>query len=251
MRNDVTYGYYGTTERMSQKESYHFHKYVKKKKNRLVQKGHFYIDVDALQRPCHLDCFNCHIVHRETCCENGQPYAVQDWQLSLIEAESRSVAAAYLNGRSQQRVMEHGCFESAEPGVVRMEKGSCLFYGQVDGQRCCLLHAHGLREQKDVYSIKPFSCQLYPIDFVMMDNENILITALTEETASFSRWGHEYLEIFYCANQEKRKQATHIDEQLFSLDGYQPAYIWGRELIERSFGEDAYQSVIEAIYQYS
>ncbi|WP_232699269.1 DUF3109 domain-containing protein [Brevibacillus daliensis] len=248
MRQSKLIRYYGTTERMTEKEAYRCEKYLKRNQERIITKGRFLIDGKALNKPYNLDCFNCHLVHRETCCENGQPYAVEEWQIPLIEKESAIIAEKYFNGRLREKTLQSGCFEQTEPGVVRMEKGSCMFYGEVEGKRCCYLHANGVREEKDVYSIKPFSCQLYPIDLIEV-GDHLLITALTEETASFSRWGSDYLEAFYCANLDRRKHAHHIDEKHFAVDDYQSAYYWGKELIIRSLGQDTYDILHETVQE--
>lgn len=231
--------YVGTPEPMGPRERYLCQQYVKRKQEVMFLWDRFLIDSEALLRPFHLDCANCATVHRETCCDNGQPYPVEAWQGALIERVSHEIAERYWSDERRQVCGEAIWDRQETAGTPRSYRGNCLFATDIGGVRCCALHAFAEAEGQDVYLLKPISCQLYPLDLIELDGL-ILITALSEETAGFSRWADSYLDHFYCANQSRRKQASHLDPQLFSLEGYRPAYEWGQLVLERLLGTEVF-----------
>lgn len=245
MRRQQRYRYVGTPDPMTQKEAYQCEKYMKKNRDSLVRAGEYLVDVPALLSLFHLDCWNCRAVHGETCCEGGQPYAVQKQQMSILEEELALVAAQLGEEKERTHWMEYGIWDIAQPpGTIRMRHGNCLFYQELDGRRGCAIHAHAERTGKELFPLKPFSCQLYPLDLIDT-GDAILLTAVTPDTSSFSRWGTDYLEHFYCASKERRQQADHVNAELFSLDGYRPAYEWNMPLLRYLLKEHAEQ--IEAL----
>jgi hypothetical protein len=228
---------------MSDKEAYQCERYVKRHKADLYRLDQYLIDLPALMRPFHLDCNQCHKAHRETCCENGQPYAVAQWQPSILDDAANEIVARYFPQQSKQTVERYGIWDTGNSqGSLQSLHGNCLFFKEINGRSCCAIHAYAEDENQDVYQLKPFSCQLYPLELIEV-GESVLITALTEETAVFSRWGFDYLEQFYCASQPRRKLATHLDESLFSVDGYRPAYKWSEFVIRRAFGESVAEKI--------
>lgn len=230
------YRYYGTPDPMTEREAYHCEKYLKRKKDRIIQVGRFLLDSDSLLAPFHLDCGNCRSVHGQTCCEGGQPYSVDKWQMPLIEATTPKAVAAFLQGRSAHPSL--WCAQGYSPGSIPLHEGSCYFYGPIGEGHGCILHAYAEKKGEEVYPLKPFSCQLYPLDLIQIE-EKVLITAVTEETAAFSRWGNDYLKNFYCASLERRKAADHLPAEVFAVAGYRPAYQWGNEFLQETFGTEA------------
>lgn len=245
MRNGRNYSFVGTSDPMTSSEVYHCEKYLKRNKNSLIQAGEYLVDTAALLALFHLDCGNCRRVHRETCCEGGQPYAVDRGQIPLLESEWPAIAAQMGDSCKAGKWLEHGMWDR-QPGVIRMEHGNCLFYQERNGRYGCAIHAYAEQLERDVLALKPFSCQLYPLDIIATD-QGILLTAVTKETSTFSRWGTDYLEQFYCASKERRKVATHIDKSLFALDGYRPAYMWNLPLFRSLLGDEAMR--IESMLQ--
>ncbi|MCM3590709.1 DUF3109 family protein [Brevibacillus borstelensis] len=237
------YRYLGTPEKMNEREVYACKKYIRKHRAAMKQMGKVLLDLPALLTPFRLDCENCRLVHRETCCEGGQPYAVENQQADLLERESGAIASQFWSEREQRGWAAEGIWDKHYGlGTIRMDHGNCLFYKEMNGRYGCSIHAYAEKSGVDVVSLKPFSCQLYPLE-VIDTGEIILLTALTEETASFSRWGTDYLEHFYCASIERRKAAVHLDENLFSLTGYKPAYLWNLPLLHALLGPDTAQSL--------
>lgn len=238
------YRYYGTPDPMTEREIYHCEKYLQRKKEQILETGRFLVDRQALLTPFHLDCGNCRRVHGHTCCEGGQPYSVEKWQIPPIEEATPRAVQAYLQDRSAHPSM--WCSQGYRPGSIPVHEGNCYFYGPV-GEGCgCILHAYAEAAGEPVYPLKPFSCQLYPLDLIQI-GEQILITAVTEQTAAFSRWGTDYLEHFYCASLARRKEASHLSPNQFSLDGYRPAFAWGVELLREAFGKEAEEAVVLAM----
>ncbi|QRG69646.1 DUF3109 family protein [Brevibacillus choshinensis] len=239
MKLQQRYRYVGTPEPMTQKEAYHCEKYMKKHRDDFIRAGEYLVDVSAMLALFHLDCWNCRSVHRETCCEGGQPYAVEQPQIPILEEALPSISARLKDERERANWQEYGIWDRGQvPGTIRMRHGNCLFYQENNGNYGCAIHAYAEDAGQQVTPLKPFSCQLYPIDLIETE-EGILLTAVTTETSSFSRWGTDYLEHFYCASPDRRKQAAHMDEDLFSLDGYRPAYEWNFPLLRFLLKENA------------
>jgi hypothetical protein len=236
------YRYVGTPDPMNEREAYQCNKYLKRKRLSLLTVGRFLVDAEALLTPIHLDCFNCRAVHRESCC-NGQPYAVESWQIPLLELEALEIAERFMPEREQERVRQGGIWEQGKSaGTIRVKHDSCVFYNEIDGKHGCSIHAHAERSGQPVYPIKPFSCQLYPLDLIEVGDQ-VLVTALNEETAPFSRWGTEYLDHFLCANLDRRRLAKHLDPSLFAIEGYRPAFQWGVPFLRHVLGVQAAETV--------
>ncbi|WP_211207788.1 DUF3109 family protein, partial [Citrobacter freundii] len=155
----------------------------------MIKAGRYMVDVPALLALFHLDCWNCRAVHRETCCEGGQPYAVEEWQIPLLEKQVPAIAARLQTAGERENWERYGVWDRGQlPGTIRMRHGNCLFYQENNGRFGCAIHAYAEEAGHDVLPLKPFSCQLYPLDLIDTGQE-ILLTAVTKETSSFSRWG--------------------------------------------------------------
>ncbi|WP_134682963.1 DUF3109 domain-containing protein [Brevibacillus migulae] len=238
------YRYYGTPDPMTEREVYHCEKYLKRKKDRIIRAGRYLIDQEALLAPFHLDCGNCRSVHGHTCCEGGQPYSVNKWQVPQIEETAPKAIESFLKDRTVHPSI--WCAQGYRPGNIPVHEGNCYFYGPIGGGYGCMLHAYAEANGEAVYPLKPFSCQLYPLDLIQI-GEEILITAVTEQTASFSRWGTDYLENFYCASLSRRQAAVGMAEDQFAIAGYRPAYQWGLELLREAFGVEVELAVANAV----
>lgn len=239
MMRPERFRFVGTPDPMTQKEAYQCEKYMKRNRESIVRVGDFLIDVPALLSPFHLDCWNCRAVHGATCCEDGQPYAVDHWQIPVIEEELPAISARLEDPRERDNWSDRGIWEPGQPpGTIRTRHGDCLFFQEIGGRYGCAIHAYAEAEGSDLFRLKPISCQLYPIDLIDTGS-GILFTAVTPETSSFSRWGTDYLEHFYCASLERRKLARHLDETAFAVDGYRPAYEWNLPLLRYVLKEQA------------
>lgn len=231
--------YMGTSDPITENEAYACRKYIKKHRASFIQLGGVLLDLPALLRPFHLDCDNCRLVHRETCCEGGQPYAVENGQAHLLDREAAAIARQFWNQREQRSLSSEGIWDKYFGyGTIRMEHGNCLFYKEMNGRYGCSIHAYAEKAGVEVVPLKPFSCQLYPLELIDT-GELVLLTALTEETAAFSRWGTDYLEQFYCASLERRQAARHLDGEHFAPSGYKAAYRWNLPLLHAILGPDA------------
>lgn len=247
MSRKPLFRYVGTPDPMTRGESYRCEKYLKRNKAALVEAGDYLVDVPALLTLFHLDCGNCRTVHRETCCEGGQPYALEERQVSLLNRELPAIDRHFSANKRFPTWSEQRIWDDRQPaGTLRLEHGHCVFFQEINGKYGCAIHAYAEQTNAELYSLKPFSCLLYPLELIDT-GEKILLTALTEETAAFSRWGTDYLEQFYCASVKRRRLAAHLDERHFALEGYRPAYEWNLPLLRYLLqGESAR---VEAILQ--
>jgi|GEM_PF-814856 hypothetical protein len=247
MSKQPLFRYAGTPDPMTREESERCKKYLKRHEAELVKAGRFLVDVSALLTPFHLDCANCRTVHSETCCEGGQPYALESWQTSRLCRELPAITRHFFGERGTSGWTEENIWDQRKlPGTLRLTNGRCVFFREIDGIYGCALHAYAEQTNAELHALKPFSCQLYPLDLIDT-GKSILLTALTAETASFSRWGSDYLEQFYCANRKRRREASHLDENRFSLAGYRPAYEWNLPLLRYLLKEESVR--VEAILQ--
>ncbi|MGC5325090.1 DUF3109 family protein [Brevibacillus sp. SYSU BS000544] len=245
MNTSMKYAYYGTSDPMAEREIYRLEKYLKQHKKELLYTERFIIDIKALQRPFMLDCFNCKKVHQVTCCEEGQPYAVHYTQVKPMEEYAFAMKPGFMSPEAEESMREKGIWQLGRYDTIRTYRKSCIFVTELNGVSCCSIHAHAAAHGHDVFPIKPFSCMLYPIELIQLPTR-ILITALTEETASFNRWGNDYLDQFYCASLERRQANDELSPELFPVERYESAYVWGKDLLERTFGHE----LIELIEQH-
>ncbi|USG63790.1 DUF3109 family protein [Brevibacillus ruminantium] len=239
MKESSHFRYIGTPDQMNEKEAYSCKKYIKSHRESMKRVGNLLIDLPALLTPFHLDCGNCRHVHHETCCEGGQPYALENKQADLLEKMSGAIANQFWSESAQRKLAAEGIWDKHfGVGTIRMDHSNCLFYKEINGSYGCSIHAYAQKAGMDVVPLKPFSCQLYPLELIDT-GDMVLVTALTGETAAFSRWGTDYLQHFYCASMDRRKAAQHLDAELFALDGYKPAYQWNLLLLQAYLGENA------------
>lgn len=235
--------YYGTKEQLSSKESYALKKY--RKRTAFTTYGNFLLD-PALFTLVNLDCNHCRKVHPSTCCEDGQPYSMTDDAESLLMSHAKQIVQSYHTVKRNHEFSESGFLEISERtngvrSIKKCDDGNCFFYVSNEQEGYCSIHRYAEQQQIDYMNIKPFSCSLFPLD-IIQDDHFILLTALTEETMSFSRWGSEYAN-YLCINLSLRKTVK-IDQPYFSLQGYKPAWQWGQELLAKAFGEDLIEAII-------
>jgi hypothetical protein len=233
--------YYGTQESLSKKEEFHFKKY--RKKASFLKYKHFYID-PAIYTPVNLDCKHCHIVHASSCCENGQPYSMTVEAENLLKEHAPDIIKKYLDDERLADAMLHGYMEQITTNntstfntvqSIKTCNGDCFFLQKSGKETYCSIHRYAEEKQVPPLEFKPFSCTLFPLDIIQYHNE-ILLTAITKETASFSRWGTQYNN-YMCIDLDVRKKSDLADEY-FTINSYKPAWEWNGSLLEHSFGSD-------------
>jgi hypothetical protein len=233
--------YYGTEEYLSKKEAFHLKKY--RKNTRFIPYMHFLID-PAVFTPMNLDCKHCLKVHPSTCCENGKPYSLSKETVKELNLHSKDIIKTHLVKERWTEALLHGYLEpESEPNGARSIKtcnGDCFFFKKTDNDSFCSIHRYADDKGTDPLHLKPYSCTLFPLDIIQDGNEMIL-TVLTKETESFSRWGTQY-NGYLCIDFNLRK-STALSTDYFKIEDYKAAWEWNRPLLERSFGND----IIEAI----
>ncbi|WP_134703496.1 DUF3109 family protein [Ammoniphilus sp. YIM 78166] len=234
--------YYGTNDALSSKEAYHYKKYMKRANIQTM--GRFHFD-PVLFTPVNLDCLNCKLVHSTTCCEGGQPYSMKPDNLNRLHLHAQEIIQTHLDPKRQKEAQETGYIESVSETfspTIKDCEGDCFFLGKQESQSFCSIHRYALENKLSPWLLKPFSCSLFPLD-IIEDGEKLLITAITPETAPFSRWGKDY-EHFFCVNYQKRKEAE-LSPELFSLKNFKPAWTWSQELLEQSFGKECVEWILQ------
>jgi len=235
--------YYGTQDSLSSKEAFHFKKY--KKRTNVRAMGPFLID-PAIFTPVNLDCLNCKLVHSTTCCEGGQPYSMEQANFQHLQLHADAIIHKHLGANRQREAQALGYMETYSSDTfsptIKQCEGDCFFLGTQGDQSFCSIHRYALDHRISPWLLKPFSCSLFPLDIIQDDNK-LFLTAITPETASFSRWGQDY-EHFYCIHYDKRKEAM-INPELFQISDYQPAWKWSQELLELNFGRECIEYILQ------
>ena len=264
-----TYFFVGTPLELTEGEAYHLQKYSKKAraKGQIVQvhaphlPHPFAIDLAALATPVLLDCERCHQAHAESCCEGGFPFPPTADLLPVLDLFSPLIAGRHLDAAAQAQIRERGLFAAhletaGHPTIGTAEGGNCLFC-RVEGEGpACAAHRFALEQGRAPHELKPLSCLLYPLDLIADETGSVLLTALTAETARFSRWGEDYRLDFLCANRDLRERVAagepeglrpnirrELDGQSFALERYRPAYQAGRETLIARYGLELYTEI--------
>ncbi len=237
----MSFLYFGTQDELSKKEAFHFKKYYKRTMH--FSFGRFVID-PAIFTGVNLDCMNCHHVHSLTCCEGGQPYSTDRKSEEKLKKVAPFIIQQYLDKNRQQEADESGYMEEYATGplspTIKLCEGNCFFYVKGDRESYCSIHRYALDHQRFPLELKPMSCSLFPLDIIQIDS-TLFITAITPETAPFSRWGHEYMD-HLCISLKKREVAA-ISSDFFSLSGYRPAWEWCSDLLQQTFGDELIGSI--------
>jgi hypothetical protein len=235
--------YYGTEEYLSKKEVFHLKKY--RKKTPFISYENFHID-PAIFTPMNLDCKHCLKVHSSTCCENGQPYSMSKETVKDLNLHAKEIIKKHLDEERLTEALLHGYMEpESQPNGARSIKtckGDCFFFQKTETDSFCSIHRYAEDNGNDPLHLKPYSCTLFPLDIIQDGNE-IILTVLTGETESFSRWGSEYRE-YLCINLDLRKTRDLADEY-FTTDRYKPAWEWNQSLLEHSFGSHLVVAIAE------
>ncbi|RXT07279.1 DUF3109 family protein [Ammoniphilus sp. CFH 90114] len=236
--------YYGTQDQLSKKEAFHLKKYYKK--HSFISSGRFIID-PAIFTNVNLDCKNCHRVHVMTCCEGGQPYSTDPESEEKLRKAAPSIIKTYLDEKRQWEADQSGYMEKFAVGpqhpTIKLCEGNCFFFVKDDDESYCSIHRYALDHQRSPLDLKPMSCSLFPLDIIQMDS-TLFVTAITPETTAFSRWGYEYKD-HLCVNREIR-EAEQISPELFSIDGYRPAWEWCRDLLQTTFGDEIITIIMQS-----
>lgn len=240
--------YFGTQENLSKKEAFHLKKY--RKKTTLITYKQFYID-PAIFTPVNLDCNHCHMAHPSSCCENGQPYSMLHEAEKHLKLHAPQIIKEHLDEKRLKEASNHGYMEqlttnnSSTFNTVQSIKacsGDCFFLRKTNEEAFCSIHRYAESKQVPPMELKPYSCTLFPLD-IIQDDDEIILTTLTKETDSFSRWGTQYSD-YLCIDISLRKTKD-LASQYFTIDSYKPAWEWNRSLLEHSFGSDLIKVISE------
>lgn len=240
--------YYGTQENLSKKEEFHFKKY--RKNTSFLRYKHFYID-PAIYTPINLDCKHCHIAHASSCCENGQPYSMTQEAENRLKDHAPDIIKQYLDEVRSNDALLHGYMEQLTTSntstfntvqSIKTCNGDCFFLHKTGQETYCSIHRYAEDKQVPPLELKPYSCTLFPLD-IIQDQEEIILTTLTKETASFSRWGSQYSD-YLCIDLNVRKN-TDLADEYFTVESYKPAWEWNRSILEHSFGNELLKIISE------
>ncbi|WP_047154394.1 DUF3109 family protein [Aneurinibacillus tyrosinisolvens] len=234
--------YYGTPEQLGFTEALSVYHYITRHLGKTIHRYDRFLIDEALMTPANLDCFNCHLVHGRNCCEKGQPYSMDGENLELFEEHAFAILERHTHDERVRLAKEKGVFEQTRDtnyyASIRTHNGNCLYLVEENGKRICSIHRYALDNGIDPAKLKPFSCSLFPLEIIECD-EGILVTAITEETESFSRWGDFYRSTYSCVNPLRRPPNT--PAEFFNEAGYVPAWEWGRDLLAAYWGKETIQ----------
>lgn len=254
----MTAKFLGSTEKLSPSQTYSCRKFIRKnKQSRLKQIHQYYIDTVSLLGLFNLDCSHCHDAHFVSCCDRGRPYAPEETTLINLQPHAKQIVSNHLSQQHYDAFISKGYIEMSEETDFYQNFTMCnenCFFLTEGKQKYCSIHRHAIENEVSVFSIKPLSCLMYPLDMIEIDG-HILITALHEDTESFCRWGDDYFTQFLCANPNLRTNINdagdrtrsnmkkNIPSEIFALHRYEPAYRWGKETIIHLFGRELYSEM--------
>ncbi|MGZ4164468.1 MAG: hypothetical protein ACXVDB_08255 [Tumebacillaceae bacterium] len=252
----------GTPLSLTDGEAYHLQKYLKKGRaaGTIVAWERFDLDLAALRTPVQLDCQNCHLAHQESCCEGGFPFPPATELLPVLDAHINAIAAEHLPEAVRAQIEQQGLYashlETAGYPTIGTYAGNCLFCQTEAHGPACMAHRYALQTGMAPEELKPLSCLLYPLDLIADSNGRVLVTALTERTASFSRWGADYRLDFLCGNRELRVAIAtgeheevranirrELPDDAFALDRYRPAYQEAKATLLHLYGEALWNEI--------
>ncbi|TCP55587.1 uncharacterized protein DUF3109 [Tumebacillus sp. BK434] len=257
------YRYVGTPLTLTEREAYHLQKYWKKgRKSGAIEAWAGYdLDLPALNTPVQLDCRHCHRAHHESCCEGGYPFPPAVRQVPLLEQHLPVIAARHLPDEKREQIRQNGLWqqhaETEGLPTIATHEGNCLLCAVEGTGPACAAHRYALEEGLAPEQMKPFSCSLFPLELITGEDGRVLVTALTAETARFSRWGSLYLDDFVCANLPLRLQAERtpraaeispnvrreLAADAFAPERYRPAWQEMKEILCNTFGETLWQQI--------
>jgi hypothetical protein len=260
MKNE--WQFVGTPLSLTDGEAYHLQKYLKKGQGAgtIVAWGVYDLDLAALQTPVLLDCQNCHLAHQESCCEGGFPFPPAAQLLPVLDQHVGKIAEQHLPAAVRTHIEQQGLYEShvetAGHLTIGTYQGDCLFCRKEDNGPACMAHRYALQSGMRPEEIKPLSCLLYPLDLIADEAGRVLVTALTESTARFCRWGADYRLDFLCGNRELREQIAAGEQEglranllcdmphdAFAIDRYRPAYQEAKATLLRLYGEELWHEI--------
>ncbi|MEF9960574.1 MAG: hypothetical protein RR090_05395 [Niameybacter sp.] len=201
----------------------------------------YLVDMDALQSPINLNCFECTKLYRYGCC-CGSPCDMSrknqkrlDQHLNAITEEMRQ-----LNPRDYDEVMEKGGILSFD-GTIKTCNGRCSLLVEHGGVHKCMAHKYALDHAIPIYELCPLSCLMYPLEVMELITDKkkkvILLTSVVDETfaEAYGRWGsYKSLEI------EHRCVKVDAHNAIFKKEDYQPVYEVNRKLLTHEFGVEVY-----------
>lgn len=238
--------FYGTQEYLNETEDWLARQYVMKNLGNTIhpiENGTLLID-EALMTPVNLDCFHCHQVHGHNCCEKGQPYSMEGENLRAFEEHAFTILKENNQDGRFFYAREKGIFEKTRKTnyypSIRTFQGNCLFLMEQEGVHLCLIHRYALDKGLNPFRIKPFSCSLFPLEIIEMDN-HLLITALTKKIEYFSRWGSYYRKNYSCIN--RSLLPPHSPKDYFPLENSKPAWFWGKDLLVSFWGKEKVEKI--------
>jgi hypothetical protein len=226
--------FYGTQEYLTKEEERLVRQYIQQnlgKRIHPIEDHHLLID-ENLMTPMNLDCFHCNQAHGHNCCEGGQPYSMEGKNLQLFEEHAFSILKAFNQDGRYLYAKQRGLFEKTNKTnyypCIRTFQGNCLFLVELDGQHLCAIHRYALDHGIEPYSLKPFSCSLFPLEIIQVDKD-LLVTALTRKTECFSRWGNYYRKNYSCINPTLLPKG--YANEYFLANNAKPAWLWAKDLL--------------------
>lgn len=251
----------GTPLDLTEGEAYHLRKYWRKGRQArtILPLDAFAVEVDvaALQVLVQLDCAHCHLAHVSSCCEGGFPFPPAQDLLPMLEEHLGGISAL-LTSERVGHLLREGLYEryleTAGHQTIGTFAGDCTFCQVEEHGPACMAHRYAVQAGLAPEAVKPLSCLLYPLDLIQSEEHGrTLLTALTEQTTAFSRWGAEYRLDYLCGNHALRVADESTDRSpnirrnlpadVFASEGYRPAYVEGRDLLTSLYGADFYKEL--------
>ncbi len=194
----------------------------------IVKFRNFLIDTERLvgeRWECHHR--KCVKLRGRNCCD-GPTHALPEWQVKRIDRDLEGIIR-YLPENRRMEIHKRGAWHRT--GATRTLDERCLFWYRTPGrEERCALQTFAHQQGVDLFSLKPFSCSLYPMEAISIDGKIFLTSYLPPaQPFRFGRWQHRDQWENTCFSESFRKSTPPLYRSLEAFI----CYSFGEELFEK------------------
>lgn len=244
--------------------SVRFLKYLQEHKSGLISIGDFVFDKASLLTLVNLKmCDKCLHYQEHDCC-GGNSRTMPKEQVERVREILPQVVESMNSPRIQDAFNRFGGLTTKGATSTRGHPESyCMFSYQEGDCARCAIHKWCLREGKEPWEYKPYSCSLFPLEGVIMPSGVTVVFCGNSDTADFSMWSYR-LRNRVCVNFENLHRALARDirenKYLRSLnidnliqdkvsEGYRPVYLEQESVLRYFLGNSTYEKLVEEMEQ--
>ena len=249
---------------VSDKAAQAFIQYLRGHRGDLINIGNYVFDSFSLRKKiCLSKCLSCLKYQSENCCCGNSYSMPKEVCNKLLDEYFKIVKIIPDNQLDKSRFSALTTYGATSTcGHVNGWCGFSYFDG-IDKTQKCAIHAYCLQNNLNPFDFKPPACSLFPIEGIIMPNDNVVIFCSCKETSNFTMFFYT-LSRRPCVNTEtferilssdmkfskylrtlKRDNIIADKEEL--MRAYRPAYIEQEKVLRYFLGDDVYSRLREII----